>query len=197
MRKRITFTISMTAASLQLLACGADDGDPLRGRGESRGAGGEPPAATGEQPAAGDPALCKGREYVGYGSSKLTDRRVVAKLGVNRGRVKPFGALKTEFERVLGNKPASLATARRHVRGCTAALVRGGHGERGRAEDGLRHRVRRMPHVRRERSEARAGADRGQRTGGVRRDGAQVLEQDAGAAGDRGLRRRGDDGRGE
>ena len=111
MRKRITFTISMTAASVLLLACGADDSDALQGRGNPAGGATDTPAANPDQPAAGDPALCGGREYLGYGATKLGDRRVVAKLGVNRGRVKPFGALKTELERVLGNKPASLATA--------------------------------------------------------------------------------------
>ena len=110
MQKRITFTISMTAASALMLACGADDSDPLRGHGAPAAAD-DPAAAPAKPPAAGDPALCTGRAYVGYGPTKLADRRVVAQLGVNRGRVKPFGALKTEFERVLGNKPASLATA--------------------------------------------------------------------------------------
>lgn len=110
MRKATPITISMTAASLLLLACGGGDSDALRGRGSPAPAA-EPQAAPGEQPAADDPALCTGREYVGYGATKLAERRAVAKLGANRGRVKPFGALKTEFERVLGNKPASLATA--------------------------------------------------------------------------------------
>lgn len=110
MRKATPITISMTAASLLLLACGGGDSDALRGRGNPAPAA-EPQAAPGEQPAADDPALCTGREYVGYGATKLAERRAVAKLGANRGRVKPFGALNTEFERVLGNKPASLATA--------------------------------------------------------------------------------------
>ena len=110
MRKRTTFTIAMTAASMLMVACGADESDALRGRGAPATAG-DPAATPAAPPAAGDPALCTGHEYLGYGATKLTDRRVVAQLGVNRGRVKPFGALETELERVLGNKPASLATA--------------------------------------------------------------------------------------
>ncbi len=56
-----------------------------------------------------DPALCSGREYVGFGSTPLAAGRVVAKLGVDRLRMKPFSALQTEIPRVLGSTPASLA----------------------------------------------------------------------------------------
>jgi hypothetical protein len=112
MRKRIMFTISMLATGALLLACG-DEADALRPGGNPAG-GGAGPAAPGDPagPAADDPAQCRGREYVGYGATNLHQGRAVAKIGVNRGRVKPFGALETEFERVLGNKPATLATAK-------------------------------------------------------------------------------------
>lgn len=55
-----------------------------------------------------DPALCSGRKYVGFGGSSLGADRVVAKRGVDRLRMKPFSALKTEMPRVLGSTPASL-----------------------------------------------------------------------------------------
>ena len=91
------------------LACGAGDGDSLE-PGGNPAAGGDP-TAPGDPAAPANPAQCKGREYVGFASAKLHDGRLVANLGTNRGRVKPFAALKTELQRVLGNSPASLATA--------------------------------------------------------------------------------------
>ena len=113
MRKRMTFTISMLATGALLLACGEDEPDALRGRGNPAAGGPEAPGdPSAPAPAADDPALCTGRTYVGYGAANLHQGRAVAKIGTNRGRVKPFVALETEFERVLGNKPATLATAK-------------------------------------------------------------------------------------
>ena len=108
----ISTSIAAAAATATLLlACGGgDDGDALRGRGPA--AGGDMPAAPEAPPAAEAPALCKGgREYVGYAATKLEQTRLAGKVGDNRARMKPFGALKTEFTRVLGSEPASLATA--------------------------------------------------------------------------------------
>lgn len=111
--KRSTFTIAMLTAGMLLIACGGEDADALSGRGGGPGddPNGAKPTGPGGDPGAIDPAQCKGREYTGYGATALHAKRVAANIGVNRGRVKPFGALKTEFERVLGNKPASLASA--------------------------------------------------------------------------------------
>jgi hypothetical protein len=61
----------------------------------------------GEDP--NDPSQCKSREYVGFENGKLHGGRVVAALGTDRQRIKPFGALSTDYTRVLGNTPASLA----------------------------------------------------------------------------------------
>jgi hypothetical protein len=58
-----------------------------------------------------DPALCKAknREYFNFDKAPLTADRAVTRLGDDRARVKPFSALQTEYQRVLGNTPASLA----------------------------------------------------------------------------------------
>ncbi len=112
MRKRNKFTIAILAGGMLLLACGGDDADALNDPGNPTGGGAaEPGTGPGHQPGTPDPAQCKSREYTGFGATALHQKRVAANIGVNRGRVKPFGALKTELERVLGNKPASLATA--------------------------------------------------------------------------------------
>jgi hypothetical protein len=107
---RIRKTIYLASAiSLLLVACG-DDGDPnaLRGKNNGDPNGQTPP---GEQPPGqdpNDPALCKSKEYAGFDNLRLDADRKAFKLGEDRGRVKPFGALQTEYARVLGAAPASL-----------------------------------------------------------------------------------------
>lgn len=58
-----------------------------------------------------DPAMCTSQAYKGFGGRDLAGRRAAANIGVDRGRVKPFSALKTEYARVLGVAPASLEGA--------------------------------------------------------------------------------------
>lgn len=52
-----------------------------------------------------------GREYVGLGKSRLTRTRIQGLKGMDRGRMKPFSALVTEYGRVLGaeNAPELIA----------------------------------------------------------------------------------------
>ena len=97
-------------ASCLLLGCGAGDSGELTG-GPGAG-GGETPAGE-ETPAVDpdDPAQCQAREYLGFDSVPLHAGRVAAKIGVDRGRMKPFSALGAEYTRVLGNTPASLQGA--------------------------------------------------------------------------------------
>ncbi|MFO0676572.1 MAG: hypothetical protein U0169_08565 [Polyangiaceae bacterium] len=53
---------------------------------------------------------CKqGVAHTGFGGSDLNAGRAVAEVGVDRRRVKPYGALATEFSRALGTAPAALA----------------------------------------------------------------------------------------
>jgi hypothetical protein len=55
-------------------------------------------------------ALCEsGRSYEGFGGRHLTQDRRETDVGLERARTKPFGALQTEYVRVLGNTPELLA----------------------------------------------------------------------------------------
>jgi hypothetical protein len=58
----------------------------------------------------GDPGMCAGRAYTGFGGTDLTAGRVVGNIGDDRRRVLPYSALQTEYPRVLGATPASLAS---------------------------------------------------------------------------------------
>lgn len=101
--KHVRVTTFFVAVAALVAAC--DEG-PLsleRGRREAS------PETDGGDPT--DPALCTSRPYVGLGGGALHEGRVVARIGVDRARVKPFSALATDLERVVGSKPASLRGA--------------------------------------------------------------------------------------
>jgi hypothetical protein len=49
-----------------------------------------------------------GRKYVGLGGLELTEGRADLDVGLDRGRVKPFTTLQSDYGRVLGNTPALL-----------------------------------------------------------------------------------------
>lgn len=49
-----------------------------------------------------------GKGYVGFTGTKLEDKRVNAPIGADRARIKPYSALRGEYERVIGTAPASL-----------------------------------------------------------------------------------------
>jgi hypothetical protein len=93
-------------------ACSSEEEDKLTG-----GAAAPPPP--GEAPKPGDPAepgkvdpaTCGGKAFAGFEGENLVADRVVANVGVDRGRWKPYDALAAEYNRVLGNTPASLAAA--------------------------------------------------------------------------------------
>lgn len=113
MNAKLTFTFSLLACVM--LACG-DGGDELTG-GPQRGGAGDPQGdGTGngdgtDKPDPGDPALCTSKTYAGFDNRELTADRKVLKLGTDRARMKPFSALQTEYQRVLGASPASLTGA--------------------------------------------------------------------------------------
>jgi hypothetical protein len=98
-------TFSFALLAFVLAACGDDPGALTNG-GSLPGA--PDPGAVNDP---GDPALCKSREYVGFDKKALHSGREVIRLGMNRSRVKPYSALSSEYPRVLGNTPASLAAA--------------------------------------------------------------------------------------
>jgi len=110
MNGKLTFTFSFLACVM--LACG-DGSDELSGGRKSAGGPDDPAAANpddkGQDP--GDPALCTSKTYAGFDNKELTEGRAVLKLGTDRARMKPFSALQTEYNRVLGNTPATLTGA--------------------------------------------------------------------------------------
>lgn len=97
---------------LGLVACGGEEDDPLSGRTNT-----PPTAPTAETPPGSsggpqDPKTCTpGRAFMGMGGNDLVAGRTVANAGVDRGRFKPYSSLAAEYQRVLGNTPASLAGA--------------------------------------------------------------------------------------
>jgi hypothetical protein len=52
-----------------------------------------------------------GRQYLGLGGTDLALSREIGPVGAETRRPKPFSALLTEYPRVLGSAPASLASA--------------------------------------------------------------------------------------
>jgi len=52
-----------------------------------------------------------GSSYTGFLGTKLEDGRVKSNIGTDRARVKPYTALRAEYERVLGVAPAGIETA--------------------------------------------------------------------------------------
>lgn len=106
--------LSLAAFFVVLLAaCSSEDGNQLSGG--PGPAGGDPggPGAPGEPggPGTVDPATCGGKAFAGFEGENLVADRVVANVGVDRGRFKPYDALAGEYARVLGTTPASLAAA--------------------------------------------------------------------------------------
>jgi hypothetical protein len=107
---------TLAAVSLSVVACGSGDFDELTDQRNKPGAGGETPGANPDDPNAAPGALeCtvkpEGRSYLLFDGTKLEEKRPNENVGVNRARVKPFGVMKGEYQRVLGLVPPSLAAA--------------------------------------------------------------------------------------
>lgn len=62
-----------------------------------------------------DPSVPKctdvGATYTGFAGTNLVESRINAKIGTDRGRLKPYSALRGEYERTLGVTPDSLEGA--------------------------------------------------------------------------------------
>lgn len=108
--KRVQTILFVASAALLAAAC-ADESGELSGRGK-----GGPGDGTGETPGGGttpEALQCtekpEGKSYVNFDTNKLEDTRVNENVGVNRARLKPYGVLAGEYQRVLGAVPASLA----------------------------------------------------------------------------------------
>jgi hypothetical protein len=108
MKTNLTFYFVSVAVAL-LGAC-ADESGELTGRGNiTPGDGQTDPGATPGGTDPGDPVLCTSRTYAGFDSTQLHADRLVARVGIDRSRIKPFSALSDEYTRVLGAAPATLA----------------------------------------------------------------------------------------
>lgn len=105
--------IASTIVSFFLVAC-AEDADSLTGRGgrqngPGEGQPGDPSGATpGTDPT--QPGTCKeGVPHPGFAKVDFVADRKPGAIGVDRRRVKPYTALRTEFQRALGTVPAAMA----------------------------------------------------------------------------------------
>jgi hypothetical protein len=113
MSKRTFSLVAMAAATVLQLGCyGASTADTNGVLGDDEGAtgpggtnGGGPPGSTLPQ------RLCSGgRTYTGLGGVQLEATRSDVQAGTNRSRFKPYSALRTDYTRVLGAKPALVDT---------------------------------------------------------------------------------------
>lgn len=112
---KATLPLSLVTIAVLLTACGGEGSDDLLGGPRSSdepSATGEDGGVTGDDDDAGtgsvDPAQCTSRSYKGFGNAELTASRVIQNANVDRGRMKPFSALRTEYPRVLGTTPATV-----------------------------------------------------------------------------------------
>lgn len=109
MTKNIPGLLLLGAMAFAIAACGDGADDLLGGRGG-------PVDAVPPSPEGGiekDPNTCttRGATHIGYGKKDLAEDRVKAVQGADRGRLKPYSALKTEIKRVTGQSPGSLDAA--------------------------------------------------------------------------------------
>jgi hypothetical protein len=99
--KTLIRTLLTSAVVVAALAhCDGPTDDGFKRRNSDLGDAGDQPGA----PACTD----TGKSYVGFADTKLEDKRVNAKIGADRGRMKPYSALKGEYERTIGKAPDSL-----------------------------------------------------------------------------------------
>lgn len=115
--------ISSMLSILMLAACEPEDTDALGGGGRRRGPNGEilddsEGDGTGQDPnnpAGNDPSqpgVCKeGVPHVGFAQTDFVANREPGAIGADRRRVKPFAALRSDFQRALGTVPPGLAAA--------------------------------------------------------------------------------------
>lgn len=112
--------VATSLVSVVLVACALEDGDSLRGSRNTGENGSDPAAPGGENatpgegtpgtdPAAATPGACEGKPHIGFANVDFVADRKAGELGTNRRRVKPYSALRGEFQRALGVVPAGLA----------------------------------------------------------------------------------------
>ncbi len=105
--------IASTIVAALMVGCTADPDSLTGGRGKGNTAGGNAEDGTGpdgtDPNGEGDPTepgTCKeGVPHPGFAQADFVGDRKPGAIGVDRRRVKPFSALRTEFQRVLGTVP--------------------------------------------------------------------------------------------
>lgn len=106
MKTTIVHIVSLTVATLALVACDEPEGDGLQRGNRMTDDGGAGPAAPADP---NEPGACAlGVKHVGFAGEDFAASRTAGGLGKDRRRIKPFSAMKSELERVLGASPATL-----------------------------------------------------------------------------------------
>jgi len=93
---------SSSSGGLGLPGDDGTGGGPGGGAGSGSGGDGSGPSGPGG-------ACVAGRSYTSFAGTELTAARTKAAAGMDRRRAKPYDALTSEYARVLGATPASLA----------------------------------------------------------------------------------------
>jgi hypothetical protein len=115
--------ILSSIAACFIVACAAEDGSSLNGgpgsgdpNGDPNNPNGDPNNPNGENgtgtvPGSTPPTAdqCKGQPHVGFANFDFVSDRKAGDIGINRRRVKPYTALRTEFTRTLGKIPTNMA----------------------------------------------------------------------------------------
>lgn len=109
--KHLGLLAALLALGASAAACGGDY-DDLTGHAGPAGSSGDDGANPDDPNAAPGALECtvkpEGRSYALFDGTKLEAKRPNENLGVNRARLKPFGVMKGEYQRVLGLVPPSL-----------------------------------------------------------------------------------------
>jgi hypothetical protein len=109
----------LALAGLVLVAAGCLGSAPSNNAGGGGGGGGAGASGGGDPGSGGQPGsdggvptmMCAAsHSYVAFDGHALENDRLPTALGYDRDRIKPFSALGDEYARVLGNRPALLAS---------------------------------------------------------------------------------------
>lgn len=98
--------VMLTMAGVALVACEDPEGEGFRRGNRAPGEEGSEAQPPGDPNEPGSCAL--GGKHVGFAGEDFAASRTVGGLGKDRRRIKPFSALKSEIERVLGSSPSTL-----------------------------------------------------------------------------------------
>lgn len=102
--------VSLTVLTMALAACDEPEGDLTRRGNRAPGEGDGTGATPGADP--NEPGACAvGAKHVGFGGDDFAATRAEGGLGKDRRRIKPYSAMKSEMERVLGASPAALTAS--------------------------------------------------------------------------------------